>query len=66
MYLKLECLGNNLYRVEGRETKKGRIIKLIDAKNIIFYPLMAASVCWCILSLFKMKNFIEFLKVEYP
>jgi hypothetical protein len=27
---------------------------------------MVASICWCLLSLFKMKNFIDFLKVEYP
>lgn len=48
------------------ETKMGGIIRLVDAKNFIFYPVMVASICWCLLSLFKMKNFIDFLKVEYP
>ena len=38
----------------------------MDAKNIVFYPVMVASICWCLLSLFKMKNFIDFLKIEYP
>jgi hypothetical protein len=38
----------------------------MDAKNLIFYPVMVASICWCLLSLFKMKNFIDFLKIEYP
>jgi hypothetical protein len=38
----------------------------MESKNIFFYPAIVASIGWCMLSLYKMREFINYLKMEYP
>lgn len=35
-------------------------------KNLVFYPVIIASIGWSCVSLFKMTEFITYLKNEFP
>lgn len=38
----------------------------MDVKNFFFYPLIAASLCWAFISILKVQEHQDFLKMEYP